>query len=415
VFEGGIHPDDLPRVQEAISDCLDPNGDGRYDVEYRVIRACDGAIRHVATSGQMRFSEGRASEFVGAATDVTDARRAEASIRAREAQFRSFADHSSNLIWMSDPHEGTIIYRSAAYESIWGVDAGSAPMTIAKWIEDVHPDDRQQVEHAIAAVANGDVAQFEYRIVRPVDGTLRALRDTAFPILNEHGSVTRIGGITEDLTSDDSGQAYIVSTKATEARKLAAFVRAAGYRARTFQTASAFLEVASVLAPGCVLIDLRNGRDEALSVPRELKARSIFLPVVAIDAKSADIGAAVAAMKAGAVDYVIRSDEASLRTALGEASAKCRSVVAPSALDETASARIARLTPREHEVLLGLVDGGTNKSIGKKLGISPRTVELHRAQVMNRLDASSLTDLIQIALSAGLGRPSFAGRRNDKG
>ena len=64
---------------------------------------------------------------------------------------------------------------------------------------------------------------------------------------------------------------------------------------------------------------------------------------------------------------------------------------------------MARLTPREREVLVGLVEGGTNKTIGQKLGISPRTVELHRAQVMNRLNASSLTELLQVALAAGLG------------
>jgi FixJ family two-component response regulator len=72
--------------------------------------------------------------------------------------------------------------------------------------------------------------------------------------------------------------------------------------------------------------------------------------------------------------------------------AQCRSMVGPTTRDDTACARLSSLTPREHDVLLGLIDGGTNKSIGKKLGISPRTVEMHRAQVMNRLNASSLTD-----------------------
>ncbi|WP_419760308.1 response regulator transcription factor [Acidisoma sp.] len=64
---------------------------------------------------------------------------------------------------------------------------------------------------------------------------------------------------------------------------------------------------------------------------------------------------------------------------------------------------MARLTPREREVLILLVEGRTNKTIGQKLGISPRTVELHRAQVMHRLDASSLTELLQVALAAGVG------------
>jgi len=102
-------------------------------------------------------------------------------------------------------------------------------------------------------------------------------------------------------------------------------------------------------------------------------------------------------MKAGAVDYLTLTDEASLRATLANAMAECLGTVRPTTRDDNAGARIARLTPREREVLVGLVDGGTNKSIGKKLGISPRTVELHRSQVMNRLNASSLTELLQIA------------------
>jgi PAS domain S-box-containing protein len=402
VFEAGIHPDDLPRVQRAIAECVDPAGDGRYSVEYRVIGRDDGVTRHIATSGQTNFSHGRAVDFIGAARDVTAQRQTEAAIRASEAQFRSFAENSSNLIWIADPGERTIVYRSAAYETIWGVPCLEAPSGLAEWMEDVHPDDRQQVEHALAAVAAGDVAQFEYRIVRPADGTIRSLRDTSFPIFDEHKRVTRIGGITEDLTQDDVRQAYVVCSRAAEARRLAALVRAEGYHARTFASGAAFLDVAPVLAPGCVLVDLRKARDEGLSIPRELKARSIPLPTIALDAPGAELGAAVAAMKAGAVDYVILSEQESLRPALANAIKECLGAVKPMTRDETAGARIARLTPRERDVLVGLVEGGTNKSIAQKLGISPRTVEMHRAQVMNRLNASSLTELLQIALSAGM-------------
>ena len=83
--------------------------------------------------------------------------------------------------------------------------------------------------------------------------------------------------------------------------------------------------------------------------------------------------------------------------------AECQgSAARPATRDEKAASRVARLTTREREVLLHLVEGGTNKTIGQKLGISPRTVELHRAQVMHRLNAGSLTELLQIALAAGI-------------
>jgi PAS domain S-box-containing protein len=401
VYEAGIHPDDLPRVQHSIAACVDPAGNGLYNIEYRVIGRDDGVTRHIATSGRASFSQGRAVGFIGAAMDVTAQRCAEAAIRASEALFRSFADHSSNLIWVGDATAGTIIYLSAAYEKIWGVPCRQAPTELSKWLVDVHPEDRNQVEHAFASLKSGDVVQFEYRIVRPSDGAIRLLRDTSFPIPDEHGAVTRIGGITEDLTREEVRQVYIVCTKATEARRLTSLVRSLGYRARAFESCSAFLEVAPVLAAGCVLIDLRKARAEGLSIPRHLKAQSIKLPAIAVDAE-ANVGAAVAAMKAGAVDYVILPDKASLRAALANAIAECHGRLRPVIPDENAGARVARLTPREREVLFGLTEGGTNKSIGQKLGISPRTVELHRAQVMSRLNASTLTELLQIALAAGI-------------
>jgi PAS domain S-box-containing protein len=270
VFEAGIHADDLPHVRRAIAGCIDPSGNGRYNIEYRVVGRDDGITRHIATSGQTTFAGGRAVGFIGAAVDVTEQRRNEAAIRVSEAQFRSFAKHSSNLIWIRDTAAGKVIYRSAAYERIWGLPCASAPNALADWIEGVHPEDRQQVERAVATVKAGEVAQFEYRIVRPADGGVRWLRETSFPIPDENGTVDRIGGITEDLTHEDVRQVYVVSVKAAEARLLAGLVRALGYNARTFHSASAFLDLAPVLAPGCVLVDIRTARDEGLSVSREL-------------------------------------------------------------------------------------------------------------------------------------------------
>lgn len=405
VYEAGIHPDDLPRVRSAIAACADPAGDGRYAIEYRVIGRDDHVKRHIATSGRSEFADGRAVGFMCAAIDVTAQRAAEAAIRASEAQFRGFAAHSSNLIWMGDPAANTIIYRSAAFERIWGVPCSDGPTDFAAWMNDVHPDDRRQVEKALASVKSGEVVQFEFRIIRPADGAIRWLRDTSFPIPDDSGAVTRIGGITEDLTRDDVQLAYVISARATEARRLSNLVRGLGYRTKTFDSAGAFLDIAAVLAPGCVLVDLRKSREDGLSVPRELKARSIALPTITLDAAGGDTTAAVAAMKAGAVDYVIMDDKGSLADTLSKAMAECHAAARRTTRDENAGARVARLTSREREVLVGLIDGGTNKVIGKKLGISPRTVELHRAQVMHRLDASSLTELLQVALAAGI-RPS---------
>lgn len=108
------------------------------------------------------------------------------------------------------------------------------------------------------------------------------------------------------------------------------------------------------------------------------------------------------------------AQEEPLRAALAETLSDCLGAMRPKTRDDGAAARLARLTPREREVLMGLVDGGTNKMIAQTLGISPRTVELHRAQVMSRLHAGSLTELIQITLTAGIGPGGTEGskRRN---
>lgn len=408
IFESGIHPDDRATVRNAITACIDPTGDGSYAVEYRVIGRDDGVLRHIATSGRTTFEHGRAIGFIGAAIDVTAQRRAEADIRASEAQFSSFADHSSNLLWISDPATGTILYQSAAFERIWGLAREDAPTAVTGFLDGVHPEDRLQVEHALATVGAGEVTHYEYRIVRPGDGAVRRLRDTSFPILDDNGAITRIGGIAEDLTQADIGQVYIVSTRAADARRLGGLVRAMGYRVRTFESAGAFLDIAAVLAPGCVIVDLRRAKAEGLSVPRDLKARSITLPSIALDVAGADLASPIAAMKAGATDYIVVADETTLRTSLSNAIAEGLASVRPVSRNATAGARIERLTPREREVLIGLVAGDTNKLLGKKLGISPRTVELHRAQVMNRLDASNLAELVQIALAAGIAPSSEA-------
>jgi PAS domain S-box-containing protein len=401
-FEGGIHPDDRARVHAAINACADPAGDGLYKVEYRVVGQCDGQTRHVLSSGRTTFTDGRATGFIGAALDVTEQRAIEAATRISEAQFRSFAAHSSNLIWLGDPVAGTITYRSAAFQRIWGVPLEEGKDKLTDWMQDVHPDDRGQVEHALAAVAGGEVIQFEYRLIRPADGALRWLRDTSFPILDDAGGVRQIGGITEDLTQGNVRHVYIVSRRPAEARRLGGIVRSLGLHARTFDDAAAFLDIAAVLTPGCVLVDLRHARQECLAVPRELKARSIALPTIVLDSPDADRDAVLAAMKAGAGDYLILNDDAAFRSGLEAALDEARGAARPSGADDTASARLGRLTPREREVLGCLVDGNTNKIIGQRLGISPRTVELHRAQVMSRLNASTLAELVQIAMSAGI-------------
>jgi PAS domain S-box-containing protein len=406
-FEAGIHPEDRLRVQKAIAACIDPAGDGRYALEYRVIGR-DGVERWLATAGVTTFMLGRPVDFIGAAVDISERKRAEAAIRESEARFRSFAEHSTNLLWIINPAAGKIEYRSPAYEQIWGEPRAEAPTRLDDWLTCVHPDDLGRVRRALRSVENGDVAQVEYRITRPSDGELRWLRGTSFPICDSGGAVVRIGGIAEDLTRHDGKQVYIVGASSAEQRRLAALIRGLGLRARAFSETEAFLNIAPFLAPGCVLIDLRGLPGDAGTIALELRARSIPLKTIVIGPVDGEIATAVESMKSGAADYLQPPvTEGDLKAALAMITTESRGLPEEAAGDE-AAARLARLSTREREVLNGLLEGGTNKAIALKLGISPRTVELHRGQIMSKLNASSLAELLQLAMTGGL-RPGGLG------
>jgi FixJ family two-component response regulator len=172
---------------------------------------------------------------------------------------------------------------------------------------------------------------------------------------------------------------------------------------KTFSSAEAFLEVAPVLVPGCVILDVKSPNLSGLILPKELKARRIGLPVVVIGEAQGDVSFGVQAMKAGAVDFLdVPHDTRQLLDAVASALAGIRDIAERDQAAELAKARIAALSSREREVLERLLAGGTNKTIARDLDISPRTVEAHRARIMERLGAQSLPELVQIAMAAGL-------------
>jgi len=181
---------------------------------------------------------------------------------------------------------------------------------------------------------------------------------------------------------------------------------------KAFASAEAFLEVAPALAPGCVLLDAGEALGAGgLEVPRALKARGIGLPVIVVGERCPGGGVelAVAAMKAGATDYLEtpRGPEV-LKAAVASALADVRSAADREAAAGLARARVAGMSDREREVLDGLLAGGTNKTIARDLGISPRTVEFHRAHVMERLGARTLPEAVLVAAAAGLRPPRIA-------
>jgi two-component system response regulator FixJ len=169
-----------------------------------------------------------------------------------------------------------------------------------------------------------------------------------------------------------------------------------GFAVRVYESALAFLDKAARLQPGCIVTDIRMPGMDGLQLQRELKTRGIGLPVIVVTGH-ADVPLAVEAMKSGAVDFIEKPfhDDAllsAIRVAIDRHAGDARRD------DELAAirARLAMLTPREHEVLDGLIAGLPNKTIAYDLKISARTVEVHRANLMARMAAGSLADLVRM-------------------
>ena len=157
------------------------------------------------------------------------------------------------------------------------------------------------------------------------------------------------------------------------------------------------------LAPGCILLDIRMPEMDGLEVQKALLERGVALPVVVMTGHG-DISIAVQAMKAGAVEFIEKPfEKAVLLAALEEGFARLDRSDRQRVRAEEAAIRLQALTSREREVLEGLAKGFPNKTIAYDLGISPRTVEIHRANLMTKLEVVSLSEALRIAFSAGLG------------
>ena len=198
---------------------------------------------------------------------------------------------------------------------------------------------------------------------------------------------------------------YVVDDDEAVRDSLEILLETSGFRARSFASALQFLEAAPALPPGCLVADVRMPEMDGLELQERLEAAGHRFPVIIITGHG-DVPIAVRAMKAGAVDFIEKpfANEAileSVRLAL----ARLRQASEQEAAAAEAHARLALLTPRERQVLEGLVAGLPNKTIAYDLDISPRTVEIYRARVMDKMRAGSLPELVRLALAAGIAPP----------
>ena len=195
---------------------------------------------------------------------------------------------------------------------------------------------------------------------------------------------------------------FVVDDDDAVRESLRVLLETSGYRIAAFSSGAALLESLPPAAHGCVLVDLRMPGMGGFEVQKELRRRGMDIPVIVITGHG-DVPLAVRAMREGAVDFIEKpfTDEL-IRAAIDRALQLDRALQ-----DERAGAakirdRAALLTAREREVLDNLVAGHPNKVIAYRLSISPRTVEIHRSRVMEKMQAHSLSELVRMALEAGL-------------
>lgn len=195
---------------------------------------------------------------------------------------------------------------------------------------------------------------------------------------------------------------HIVDDEEAIRRSAGFMLKTSGYAVSTYASGDAFLQAAKDAEPGCVLLDVRMPGMDGLEVQKVMAERGIAMPVVVLTGHG-DITVAVRAMKGGAVDFIEKPfEKAVLLTAITAAFERLDDVEARAARASDAAVAIAALTSREQDVLKGMAQGLPNKTIAFDLGISPRTVEVHRANLMGKLQVKSLSEALRIAFAAGL-------------
>jgi len=186
-------------------------------------------------------------------------------------------------------------------------------------------------------------------------------------------------------------------------RRSAGFMlKTSGYKVSSYASGVELLKEANELQPGCILLDVRMPDMDGLQIQQALQERGIGYPVIVMTGHG-DVGVAVQAMKAGAVDFIEKPfEKAVLLSAIEEGFSRLEQTGRSRARTEEAKVCLQALTPRERDVLEGLVRGHPNKTIAYDLDISPRTVEIHRANLMSKLGVASLSEALRIAFAAGL-------------
>ena len=204
----------------------------------------------------------------------------------------------------------------------------------------------------------------------------------------------------ENLMHEATATVFAVDDDDAVRESLRWLIESAGMEVETYGSADDFLSGADWDRAGCLVLDVRMPGTDGLALQQQLRERQIGLPVIIITGH-ADVPMAIKAMKNGAVDFIEKpfNDELLLRSIRGALDWNTKDRTRKARRDEVL-VRMRRLTPREREVAALVVQGLSNKQIASELGVVPKTVEVHRASVMRKMEADTLADLVRKRLLA---------------
>jgi FixJ family two-component response regulator len=199
------------------------------------------------------------------------------------------------------------------------------------------------------------------------------------------------------IRNDMEGTVFLVDDDASVRRALTRLLRTAGLEVESFPSAEALLAEITATGPACVVADLRMPGLSGLDLQEELSRRGLDLPLLFISGH-ADVRSSVRAMKSGAIDFLQKPiSDTALFEAVRQALARHREQQAARDDRDALESRFARLTPREREVYALVASGLLNKQVGYELGATEKTIKVHRARVMEKMEAGSLADLVRMA------------------
>jgi len=197
---------------------------------------------------------------------------------------------------------------------------------------------------------------------------------------------------------------HVVDDEEAIRRSIGFMLKTSGFAVHSYSSGDDFLAAVKSAEVGCVLMDIRMPGMDGLEVHEEMRRRGITLPVIVLTGHG-DVNLAVRTIKGGAIDFIEKPfEKATLIHAIEDAFRRIEETNKDQVDADEARTRLAVLTPRERDVLEGLVRGDPNKTIAYALGISTRTVEVHRANLMAKLGRRSLSDVLRLAFAVGIGR-----------